>query len=135
MGLDFPARRKPFQCIVSLRDRLWRPPVHSAGYREKLEGQVVVQPHHDRVIENAVLRAVVDPAAGVVLGQRRHLTAAEPERGLPLPRVAEPADLMQPSFVAEAAVQAMNDAESGRAWIVQPNRIEPYRFPGVPGPR
>jgi len=27
------------------------------------------------------------------------------------------------------------DAESGRAWIVQPNRVEPFRFPGIPGPR
>jgi NAD(P)-dependent dehydrogenase (short-subunit alcohol dehydrogenase family) len=43
--------------------------------------------------------------------------------------------LMQPSFVAHAAMQALNDAETGRAWVVQPNRIEPFRFPGVPGPR
>jgi NAD(P)-dependent dehydrogenase (short-subunit alcohol dehydrogenase family) len=43
--------------------------------------------------------------------------------------------LMQPSFVAQAAMQALNDAETGRAWVVQPNRIEPFRFPGVPGPR
>ena len=50
-------------------------------------------------------------------------------------RGALPADLMEASFVAEAALQALNDDESGRAWIVQPNRIEPYRFPGVPGPR
>ena len=46
-----------------------------------------------------------------------------------------PAPLMEPSFVAEAAVTAMNDAESGRAWIVQPNRVLPFRFPGIPGPR
>ena len=46
-----------------------------------------------------------------------------------------PAELMEASFVAEAALRALNDDESGRAWIVQPNRIEPYRFPGVPGPR
>jgi len=50
-------------------------------------------------------------------------------------RGALPADLMEASFVAEAALRALNDDESGRAWIVQPNRIEPYRFPGVPGPR
>ena len=46
-----------------------------------------------------------------------------------------PAELMEASFVAEAALRALNDDESGRAWLVQPNRIEPYRFPGVPGPR
>jgi len=50
-------------------------------------------------------------------------------------RGALPAELMEASFVAEAALRALNDEESGRAWIVQPNRIEPYRFPGVPGPR
>jgi NAD(P)-dependent dehydrogenase (short-subunit alcohol dehydrogenase family) len=46
-----------------------------------------------------------------------------------------PVPLMEPSFVAEAALAALNDEETGRAWIVQPNRIEPYRFAGVPGPR
>jgi NAD(P)-dependent dehydrogenase (short-subunit alcohol dehydrogenase family) len=43
--------------------------------------------------------------------------------------------LMEPSFVAEAALQALNDPESGRAWVVQPNRVLPFRFPGIPGPR
>jgi NAD(P)-dependent dehydrogenase (short-subunit alcohol dehydrogenase family) len=43
--------------------------------------------------------------------------------------------LMEPAFVAEAALRVAEDAESGRAWVVQPNRIEPFRFPGVPGPR
>jgi len=43
--------------------------------------------------------------------------------------------LMDPSFVAAAALQAMEDAETGRAWIVQPNRVVPFRFPGIPGPR
>jgi NAD(P)-dependent dehydrogenase (short-subunit alcohol dehydrogenase family) len=43
--------------------------------------------------------------------------------------------LMEPSFVAEAALRVLEDPESGRAWIVQPNRVEPFRFPGVPGPR
>jgi NAD(P)-dependent dehydrogenase (short-subunit alcohol dehydrogenase family) len=43
--------------------------------------------------------------------------------------------LMEASFVAEAALQALNDPESGRAWVVQPNRVLPFRFPGVPGPR
>ena len=43
--------------------------------------------------------------------------------------------LMEPSFVAEAALRVLEDAETGRAWIVQPNRVEPFRFPGVPGPR
>ena len=46
-----------------------------------------------------------------------------------------PVPLMEPSFVARAALQALNDEESGRAWIAQPGRIEPYAFHGVPGPR
>jgi NAD(P)-dependent dehydrogenase (short-subunit alcohol dehydrogenase family) len=46
-----------------------------------------------------------------------------------------PVPLMEPSFVAEAALRIAGDPESGRAWIVQPNRVEPFRFPGVPGPR
>jgi len=46
-----------------------------------------------------------------------------------------PVPLMEPSFVAEAALRVMRDDESGRAWIVQPNRVEPFRFPGIPGPR
>ena len=43
--------------------------------------------------------------------------------------------LMGASFVAEAALRALNDPESGRAWVVQPNRVLPFRFPGIPGPR
>ena len=43
--------------------------------------------------------------------------------------------LMEPSFVAEAALQALNDDETGRAWVAQPNRILPFRFPNIPGPR
>ena len=43
--------------------------------------------------------------------------------------------LMEPSFVAEAAQRVLADSETGRAWVAQPNRIEPFRFPGVPGPR
>lgn len=43
--------------------------------------------------------------------------------------------LMEPSFVAEAALGVLHDEETGRAWVVQPNRAEPFRFPGVPGPR
>ena len=43
--------------------------------------------------------------------------------------------LMTPSFVAEAALRVLDDPETGRAWVVQPNRVEPFRFPGVPGPR
>jgi NAD(P)-dependent dehydrogenase (short-subunit alcohol dehydrogenase family) len=43
--------------------------------------------------------------------------------------------LMEPSFVADAALQAMNDLETGGAWVVQPNRIVRFRFPNVPGPR
>ena len=43
--------------------------------------------------------------------------------------------LMEPSFVAAAALRVLEDEEAGRAWVVQPNRVEPFRFPGVPGPR
>jgi NAD(P)-dependent dehydrogenase (short-subunit alcohol dehydrogenase family) len=43
--------------------------------------------------------------------------------------------LIEPSFVAEAAMRALHDEESGGAWIVQPNRIVQFRFPHVPGPR
>ena len=43
--------------------------------------------------------------------------------------------LIEPSFVAEAALRALHDEETGRAWVVQRNRIEPFRYPGVPGPR
>jgi NAD(P)-dependent dehydrogenase (short-subunit alcohol dehydrogenase family) len=50
-------------------------------------------------------------------------------------RGALPAPLMEPSFVAEAALQALNDSETGGAWVVQPNRIVRFRFPNVPGPR
>jgi NAD(P)-dependent dehydrogenase (short-subunit alcohol dehydrogenase family) len=46
-----------------------------------------------------------------------------------------PAPLMEPSFVARAALQALNDPETGGAWIVQPNRIVKFRFPNIPGPR
>ncbi|HZC29926.1 MAG TPA: SDR family NAD(P)-dependent oxidoreductase, partial [Gaiellaceae bacterium] len=46
-----------------------------------------------------------------------------------------PAPLMEPSFVAEAALRALNDDATGEAWIVQPNRVEKFRFPGLPGPR
>jgi NAD(P)-dependent dehydrogenase (short-subunit alcohol dehydrogenase family) len=43
--------------------------------------------------------------------------------------------LMEPAFVAAAALRVLEDDETGRAWVVQPNRVEPFRFPGVPGPR
>ena len=43
--------------------------------------------------------------------------------------------LIEPSFVAEAALQALNDEETGGAWVVQPNRIVQFRFPHIPGPR
>lgn len=46
-----------------------------------------------------------------------------------------PAPLMEPAYVAEAALRIARDEESGRAWVVQPNRVEPFRFPGIPGPR
>jgi len=50
-------------------------------------------------------------------------------------RGALPAPLMEPSFVAEAALQALRDPETGGAWVVQPNRIVRFRFPNIPGPR
>jgi NAD(P)-dependent dehydrogenase (short-subunit alcohol dehydrogenase family) len=43
--------------------------------------------------------------------------------------------LMEPSFVAEAALRALNDEETGGAWVAQPNRILQFRFPRIPGPR
>ena len=43
--------------------------------------------------------------------------------------------LIEPSFVADAALRVLHDEETGRAWVVQPNRVEPFRFPGLPGPR
>jgi NAD(P)-dependent dehydrogenase (short-subunit alcohol dehydrogenase family) len=46
-----------------------------------------------------------------------------------------PAPLMEPSFVADAAVQVMRSAETGQAWVVQPNRVVQFRFPNLPGPR
>jgi NAD(P)-dependent dehydrogenase (short-subunit alcohol dehydrogenase family) len=44
--------------------------------------------------------------------------------------------LLQPGDVADAALLAARDEESGQAWVVQPGR-EPlkFRFPNVPGPR
>jgi hypothetical protein len=42
---------------------------------------------------------------------------------------------MDPSFVAAAALQVLEDPETGRAWVVQPNRVVPFEFRGVPGPR
>ena len=50
-------------------------------------------------------------------------------------RGALPAPLMEPAFVADAALTVLNDGESGRAWVVQPNRVVPFAFPGIPGPR
>jgi NAD(P)-dependent dehydrogenase (short-subunit alcohol dehydrogenase family) len=46
-----------------------------------------------------------------------------------------PVPLMEASFVADAALTVLDDPESGRAWIVQPNRVLPFSFPGIPGPR
>ena len=44
--------------------------------------------------------------------------------------------LLAPEDVVEAVLAALNDDETGQAWVVQPGR-EPlkFRFPGVPGPR
>lgn len=36
---------------------------------------------------------------------------------------------------AGIGIGVANVAETGRAWAVQPNRVEPFRFPGVPGRR
>ena len=46
-----------------------------------------------------------------------------------------PAPLMEPSFVAGAALQALRSEASGGAWVVQPNRVLEFRFPRLPGPR
>jgi NAD(P)-dependent dehydrogenase (short-subunit alcohol dehydrogenase family) len=50
-------------------------------------------------------------------------------------RAALDVPLMEPAFVAQAALRVLEDGETGRAWVVQPNRVEQFRFPGVPGPR
>ena len=39
--------------------------------------------------------------------------------------------LIEPSFVAEAALRIAADEETGRAWVVQPSSVVPFRFPGV----
>ena len=46
-----------------------------------------------------------------------------------------PAPLMDPAFVAQAALEALRSDASGQAWVVQPNRIVQFRFPRLPGPR
>jgi NAD(P)-dependent dehydrogenase (short-subunit alcohol dehydrogenase family) len=56
------------------------------------------------------------------------IVADEIRGGIPVP-------LMEPSFVAEAALQAMRSEETGQAWVVQPNRILQFRYPNIPGPR
>jgi NAD(P)-dependent dehydrogenase (short-subunit alcohol dehydrogenase family) len=43
--------------------------------------------------------------------------------------------LMEPSFVADAAMQALRSDDVGQAWIVQPSRVLQFRFPNIPGPR
>jgi NAD(P)-dependent dehydrogenase (short-subunit alcohol dehydrogenase family) len=43
--------------------------------------------------------------------------------------------LIEPAFVAEAALRALRSDTSGEAWVVQPNRIVQFRFPNIPGPR
>jgi NAD(P)-dependent dehydrogenase (short-subunit alcohol dehydrogenase family) len=43
--------------------------------------------------------------------------------------------LMEPSFVAAAALDVLSSDETGRAWVIQPNRVVPFEFRGVPGPR
>ena len=46
-----------------------------------------------------------------------------------------PAPLMEPSFVAGAALEVLRSEASGGAWVVQPNRVLEFRFPRLPGPR
>ena len=41
--------------------------------------------------------------------------------------------LMEPAFVAGAALQALNDEETGGAWVVQPNRVAALPVPEHPG--
>jgi NAD(P)-dependent dehydrogenase (short-subunit alcohol dehydrogenase family) len=44
--------------------------------------------------------------------------------------------LLSPEDVADAAWLAATSGRSGEAWVVQPGRTpEPFRYPGVPGPR
>ena len=71
---------------------------------------------------NAVCPGVVDTP---LLGDEGRARFAE--AGFPL---------LRPEEVAEAALLAAHDAETGQAWVVQPGR-EPlkFRYPGVPGPR
>jgi NAD(P)-dependent dehydrogenase (short-subunit alcohol dehydrogenase family) len=46
-----------------------------------------------------------------------------------------PWPLIRPALVAEAALETISSGESGQCWVVQANRIERWRYPGVPGPR
>ena len=66
---------------------------HQQGF---LAVQEAVQVQRHRVVEHPVLRAVVDPAAAGVLGQRGDVALPQLQRGLPLPRAGEPADLGEP---------------------------------------
>jgi NAD(P)-dependent dehydrogenase (short-subunit alcohol dehydrogenase family) len=70
---------------------------------------------------NCVCPGIVDtPMVGA---QRETLRAA----GFPL---------LQPAEVAEAVWLAATSDGTGEAWVVQPGRNpEPFRYPGVPGPR
>jgi NAD(P)-dependent dehydrogenase (short-subunit alcohol dehydrogenase family) len=44
--------------------------------------------------------------------------------------------LLQPAEVAQAVLTAARSDGTGQVWIVQPGREpEPFRFPGIPGPR
>jgi NAD(P)-dependent dehydrogenase (short-subunit alcohol dehydrogenase family) len=82
----------------------------------------------------------VRAAAPTLMARRIRLNALCPgftDTLLVEPELREAIDvpLIEPSFVAEAALRVLDDEETGRAWVVQPNRVEPFRFPGVPGPR
>jgi NAD(P)-dependent dehydrogenase (short-subunit alcohol dehydrogenase family) len=70
---------------------------------------------------NAICPGIVDTA--MVDARREELEAA----GFPL---------LAPDEVAEAVWRAANGGGTGDAWVVQPGREpEPFRYPGVPGPR
>ena len=118
-----------------------------------------LMPHGGSIVCTASLSGLVatpaDPVYGLtkhaVIGFVRSVAPQLAERGIRInalcpgftdtPIVAQevrgdlPAPLMQPDFVAEAAMQALRSDRSGEAWVVQPNRIVQFRFPNIPGPR
>ena len=123
------------------------------------EGAVRLMPNGGSIVATASLAGLTgmpfDPAYTLtkhaVVGFVRSAAEALAERGIRINALCPgftdtaivedelrgllPAPLMEPSFVAEAALQVLRDEETGRAWVVQPNRVLPFRFPGIPGPR